>query len=338
MVIGGFVVDPPVVLAPMAGVSELPFRRLARSLGAGLAPTELISAKGLELTSARTEAYLRTDPEVDQPFMVQLFGGDPEVMAKGAEIAARRGAQLIDVNMGCPVPKITKSGAGSALLLDVARAQAIVRAIRQRSGLPVTVKIRSGWDERSVDAPDIAAQLEDAGAAAIAVHGRTRAQGYSGRADLAVIKAVKERVRIPVIANGDITSADEADQAIALTGADAVMIGRGALGAPWIFRSVAARRRGEDCPPPSAAERTALILRHFREHLVHTEPQLRAVRKFRQMLLWYGARTAGFEAFRRAVLTLDDPAAVEAVTEAHFSTAPLLGQGPIGFDERTAHG
>ncbi|MFO0723261.1 MAG: tRNA dihydrouridine synthase DusB [Myxococcota bacterium] len=328
----------PLILAPMAGVSELPFRRLARQMGAGLAPTELISAKGLEVMSARTEAYLRTDPEVDAPFVVQLFGGDPAVMARGAEIAASRGAQVIDVNMGCPVPKITKSGAGSALLLDPPRAAAIVRTIRQRTGLPVTVKLRAGWDDRSIVAPELAPALEEAGAIAIAVHGRTRAQGYSGRADLSVIAAVKARVKVPVIVNGDIRSVLEAERALLQTGADAVMIGRAALGAPWIFREFAARRRGEAVAELSAAERALAIARHFREQLVHAAPALRAVQKFRQMLIWYAERVEGYAAFRAQVIELVDPQAIEALILEHFSRQPLLPPEAVAFDERTAHG
>ncbi len=340
LVIGPHRVDAPIVLAPMAGVSESPFRVMALEHGAGLAPTELVSAKGLSLASARTEAYLTRDPLRERPFVVQLFGGDPEVMGRAAELVVARGADVVDVNMGCPVKKVTKSGAGSSLLLDVPRAQAIVRAIRARTAVPVTAKIRGGWDQDHVNAVEVARALEDAGLALLAIHARTRAQGYTGRADWALIGRVKRAVRMPVIANGDVTCAADAERVIAETGADGVMVGRAALGNPWVFDALAAARaRRQPPPPPTPAERARLIRSHFAAHLAHHgHPPLRAVHKFRAHLLWYSRGLAGAEVFRAEVLRLDEAERVDAAIERFFSVAERVSDEAATYDERTALG
>lgn len=323
----------------MAAVSEAPFRQIALEMGAGFAPTELVSAKGLDVKSRRTASYLRHDPAREPAFWVQLYGGDPEIMARGAVRVAEEGARLIDVNMGCPVPKITKNGAGSALLKDPARAAAVVAAmVRATEGkVPITVKLRSGWD--SVTAPELALRFEDAGAAALSVHARTRVQGYSGQADWTVLRRVRERVKIPVLANGDVFSAGDARRVLEETGCAGVMVGRAALGDPWILSAMAAVLRGEAEPESvSGAARVPLILRHLRENVVHHESEERAVFRFRQHLSWYSRGFAGAEAFRARVfglLRLDE--VVDAIGE-YFERAVRVAAEAAEYDERTALG
>ncbi len=302
MRLGPYNFERPFLLAPMAAVSEAPYRQMVREMGAALAPTELISAEGLVRLNARTLRYLRHDPAREDPFFVQLFGGDPARMAEAGRIARDHGARLLDINMGCPVPKVTRNGAGSALMAEPARAAAIVRAVREATGLPVTAKIRSGLDARSINAVQVARALEAEGVEAIAVHGRTRAQGYSGRADWSIIRAVKRAVRVPVIGNGDVARREDVERMFAETGCDAVMVGRAALGNPWVFRELGGG------PPPTPAERTELILRHLAEQVEHYGDAAAGVRAFRRMLTWYARGLRGASCFRaKAVLieTLD---------------------------------
>lgn len=340
--IGSFTVGVPVILAPMAGVSESPYRVMAREMGAGLAPTELVSAKGLEYANARTEAYLRFDGVRERPFSVQLFGGEGPSMGGAAELAVTRGAEIIDLNMGCPVKKVTRSGAGSALMCDPDRAVEIVRSIRARTGdaVPVTAKIRAGWDATSINAPEFARRLEDAGVAAIAIHARTRTQGYSGRSDWSLIRRVVAAVRVPVIANGDITSVTDADRVVEMTGCSAVMIGRAALGNPWIFRDFLAAYRRQ--PPPadiSAESRAHTILAHLGAHLEHTGDELRAIRKFRQHLIWYSRGFRGGPAFRDRAVRLDDLEETREAIWSFFSTAERTDPTEAAiYDERAALG
>ncbi len=340
--IGPYTIERPIILAPMAGVSEAPYRVISTELGAGLAPTELVSAKGLEFQNARTENYLRHDPQKETLLSVQVFGGEPEAMGRAAEIAVGRGAKIIDINMGCPVKKVTRNGAGSALMSDPSRAAAIVRSIVERVGesVPVTAKVRAGWDASRKNAAEVGRALEDAGLAAIAIHPRTRAQGYSGQADWSLITELVQAVQIPVIANGDICSARDASAVIAQTGCRAVMIGRAALGNPWIFRELAAAHAGQPIPPgPSAKERTALILRHLREHVEHVGDEERAVKKFRQHLIWYSRGMRGGSTFRERAMQLVEFDQVCEVVEEHFSRAEfsLRSEAPV-YDERQAFG
>jgi tRNA-dihydrouridine synthase B len=351
--IGPYTLPNRWILAPMAAVSEMPFRRIALELGAGLAPTELVSAQGLIRLSARTLRYLRHDATIENPYPVQIFGGEVEAMAQAACVAKTHGAQIIDINMGCPVPKVTRNSAGSALLCDPPRAGAIVRAIREQSGLPVTVKIRSGWDAKQVNCVQVAEELERAGASAVALHARTRAQGYSGKADWTLIAAVKRAVSIPVIGNGDVTSVARAHQMLDETGCDAVMIGRGALGYPWIFREL------NGGPVPTPAERAALVTRHFDEHLafvagdreprrgeplaadVESKLQERAgVHSFRRHLGWYTHGLRGASAFRATVNRYDAAAEVREAIARFFRDAELdqTPQGEAELDYRAAYG
>jgi tRNA-dihydrouridine synthase B len=354
VVIGGFRLANPFILAPMAGVSERPFRVIARELGASLAPTELISAAGLTRASARSKRFLARDPS-ERPFAVQLFGGDAVQMGEAAVAAREAGADLLDINMGCPVPKVTKNKAGSALLCNPELAAELVEVMTEKSGLPVTVKIRAGWDARSINAPEMARRLEGAGAAAVALHARTRAQGYSGKADWGLIARVKQAVQIPVIGNGDVRSAADCARLMRESGCDAVMIGRAALGYPWIFRELAG---GE---PPTPEERRVLVRRHFLEHLaffVEGRPErpkdgrppgsgvdareIHALRQFRKHLLWYAHGLHGAAAFRSHAARLEDREEVLGAIDAFFgaagSAAPHELSAEPEFDVRGALG
>ncbi len=324
--LGGLMLANPFILAPMAGVSERPFRVLARELGASYAPTELVSAAGLLRASGRSQRFL-AHAASEQPFGVQLFGGDPAQMAEAAVEAKAQGAELLDINMGCPVPKVTRNGAGSALLCQPDRAAELVGAMVKSSGLPVTVKIRSGWDAHSINAPEMARALEGAGAAAVALHARTRAQGYSGHADWSLIGRVKQAVKIPVIGNGDVRSAADAARLMGETGCDAVMVGRAALGYPWIFRELVGGA------PPTAAERCALVKRHLVDHVEFLREtsfrqrgfdEVHALRQFRKHLLWYAHGLRGATAFRASAVRLEGREEILAAVDAFFGEASSL--------------
>ena len=333
--LGPYPLRNPWVLAPMAGVSEQPFRVLAFRMGAALCPTELVSAQGLMRANARTVRYLRHDAEVERPYSLQIFGGEPEVMAQAAQVGKEWGAQIIDVNMGCPVKKVTKNGAGSALLCDPGRAASIVRAIHEATGLPVTAKIRSGWDAQHRNYLEMASALEDAGCAGLAVHPRTRAQGYAGEADWSVIADLRRHVRsMTLIGNGDVKAPADAARMLETTGCDLVMIGRGALGNPWIFRQL------EGGPAPDADERCHVVLGHFRAHVDFVGEPLAAVRSFRKHLAWYAHGLRGAAAFRAEVNQLVQPEQVELTVRRFFQQAETEA-GPSGeqdVDYRAALG
>ena len=333
--LGPHVLRNPWVLAPMAGVSEQPFRVLAFRMGAGLCPTELVSAQGLMRANARTVRYLRHDAEVERPYSLQIFGGEPEVMAQAALVGKEWGAQIIDVNMGCPVKKVTKNGAGSALLCDPGRAASIIQAIREATGLPVTAKIRSGWDAQHRNYLEMASALEDAGCVGLAVHPRTRAQGYAGEADWSVISNLRPHVRsMTLIGNGDVKTPADAVRMREATGCDLVMIGRAALGNPWIFRQL------EGGAAPDAHERCHVVLGHFRAHVNFVGEPLAAVRSFRKHLAWYAHGLRGAAAFRAEVNQLVQPEQVELTVRRFFQQAESE-PGPSGeqdVDYRAALG
>ncbi|MBX5483274.1 MAG: tRNA dihydrouridine synthase DusB [Myxococcaceae bacterium] len=335
MPIGPWTLKNPWMLAPMAGVSEMPFRVIAFRMGAALCPTELVSAQGLMRSTPRTLKYLRHDSEVERPYSLQIFGGEPEVMARSAKVGKEYGAQIIDINMGCPVKKVTKTQAGSALLCDVPRAAEIVKRIIDATGLPVTCKIRSGWDASSKNYLEVANALQEAGCAALAIHPRTRAQGYSGRADWSVIADLKRNItRMPIIGNGDVKTVVDAHRMLRETGCDYVMIGRGALGNPWIFRELTGGA------PATPEERRDLVLEHFRAHLQFVGDELNAVRSFRKHLAWYAHGLRGASVFRNQVNTLDTAGDVLRACEAFFGAA-LIDENDTSeqeLDYRTALG
>ncbi len=284
--IGSLKLDNPFVVAPMAGVSDMPFRYLCRREGASLAYTEMVSAKGLLRQGKKTHELLRSRAE-ERPLGVQLFGTDPQELGEAAHFLENEGlADLVDVNMGCPVRKVVKTGAGSALLCEPARVGDIVAGIRRRTKLPVTIKIRAGWDADTVNAPDVARIAQEEGADAVALHPRTRAQGYDGSADWSLVLRTQESVRIPIIGSGDVVTPEQALERSAFHPNGLVMIGRGATGRPWIFRQIAALLRGEKVPEVSGRERYALLKEHF-ELYVEFYGEYRAVREFKKHLIWY---------------------------------------------------
>ena len=316
-------------LAPLAGVSDRPFRKICRDMGAAFAYTEMVSAHGLLHGSAQTEAYLDRDPE-EVPFAVQIFAAEPEVLAQGAEAAVRHGAGLVDINMACPVRKVCGSGAGAALAREPGRVAAAVAAVRAAaSGVPVTVKIRAGWDEASLNCVEVARAAESAGASAVALHGRTRAQGYAGRARWDLVREVKQAVRIPVLGSGDVWTAADALRMRAETGCDAVLVARGACGNPWIFAQLAASEA--EAPPPPAPSRDAwaeVVLRHVGLQIEHRRRKVpgeatdaaerHALRDLRKHLLWYTRGRRGGLHFRREASTVETADDVRRLIDRHF--------------------
>ncbi|MDF2568608.1 MAG: dus [Sporomusa sp.] len=287
MRIGQIELANPVILAPMAGVTDLPFRLLAKEMGCGLVYSEMVSDKGLIYENVHTKKLLAID-ERERPVALQIFGSEPESMAKAARIVTGSGADIIDINMGCPTPKIVKNGEGSALMRTPELAYRIIAAVVEAAGtVPVTVKFRKGWDDKSVNAVEIARLAEQAGAAAVSVHGRTREQFYSGQADWSIIRAVKQAVKIPVTGNGDIRTPQDAKRMLTETGCDGIMIGRGAQGNPWIFRQVAHYlATGELLPLPTLGERIDMLLRQL-DMLVEHKGEYIGIREMRSHAAWY---------------------------------------------------
>lgn len=295
--IGNVGLSSPFLLAPLAGITDGPFRRLCAEQGAALVYSEMVSAKGLWYKDKNTGKLLEILPGED-PVAYQLFGHEPEIMAFAARELEGSGNVIFDINMGCPVPKIVKNGEGSALMKNPDLAHDVIAAAVKNTSKPVTVKIRAGWDAASVNAVEVARAAADAGAAAVAVHGRTREQYYSGKADWSVIAAVKSAVDIPVIGNGDVTDAASGLRMMEETGCDFAMVGRGALGNPWIFAELNAAWRGEPLPsPPTKEEKKQMMLLHFND-VLDLKGEYVAVREMRKHVGWYLKGVPGAAAFR----------------------------------------
>lgn len=309
--IGTVILPNRIVSAPMAGITDRAFRDLAREMGCGLTWTEMISAQALIQGNRRTAEFLEVSGE--HPIAVQIFGSDPDTMARAARLAAEAGADIVDINMGCPTPKIVRSCEGAALMRDPERAGRIVRAVATAVPVPVTVKMRKGWDEGYPGAVELARVVAHAGAAAVTVHGRLRSEFFGGVADWAVIGAVKQAVSIPVIGNGDVRSGPDAARMLSETGCDAVMIGRAARGNPWVFRQVRdCLETGQEPPPPTPDERVAMALRHF-DLLIRYKGEARAVLEMRKHAAWYTRGLRGSARLRERLHVADTAASLRSL-------------------------
>lgn len=301
--IGNVQMDNPFVLAPMAGVTDLPFRVLCKEQGAGLLYMEMVSAKAISYHNKNTNALMEIHPS-ERPVALQLFGNEPELMGEVAKSIEERPFDILDVNMGCPVPKVVNNGEGSALLKNPKLIGQIVKSLSSSIEKPVTVKIRIGFENYPVDVAEIAKIVEDNGASAIAVHGRTRQQYYAGEADWDAIRRVKEAVSIPVIGNGDVDSPKKAEELMKQTGCDAVMIGRAVRGNPWIFREMLQYfEKGEEPTPPTLEEVKEMILRHTRD-MIAVKGEFTGIREMRKHVAWYTSGMKHSAGIRRESNTL----------------------------------
>ncbi len=304
LVIGNRTLDNNLILAPMAGVTDLPFRLLCRKAGAGMVCTEMVSAKAIYYNNKNTEGLLEIHPE-EGPVSLQLFGSDPQIIADMAKRIEERPFSVLDFNMGCPVPKVVNNGEGSALMKNPALVREILSALVKAVKKPVTVKIRKGFDEGHCNGVEIAKIAEDCGVAAIAVHGRTREQYYSGHADWDIIRQVKAAVRIPVIGNGDVDSPRAAKEMLQQTGCDGVMIGRAAQGNPWIFRdTVSFLENGTVPEPPDSRMKKQMVLEHA-ELQIRLKGEYTAVREMRRHLAWYTAGMPHSARFRQMINSVE---------------------------------
>lgn len=301
--IGNVELKNPFFLAPLAGITDAPFRRLCKEQGAGLVYSEMVSCKGLFYNDKNTETLLHITEE-EKPVAFQVFGSEPEIMAYAADKLKDRQNAILDINIGCPVPKVVKNGEGAALLKDPELIYKLVKAVVDNAAKPVTAKIRMGWDHDSINAVEVALAIEAAGGSAVTVHGRTREQYYSGDADWNIIAEVKHALKIPVIGNGGIFKGEDAIRMLEKTGADAVMIARGAMGNPWIFRECLALWEGRDIPSaPDLSERAQMMIRQL-DMLMDLKGQYAAVREMRKHIGWYLKGIHGSAEIKRTVNTI----------------------------------
>lgn len=317
MKIGNVELDNPVFLAPMAGVTDLPFRLLCKEMGCGLVYSEMVSAKGILYDNKNTTELLQVAAE-ERPAAIQLFGSDPEILGAMGKKIESYPIDIIDVNMGCPAPKIVKNGEGSALTRTPELVGKIVKALVESQSKPVTIKFRKGFDDAHVNAVEIAQIAEENGAAAVAVHGRTREQYYSGKADWEIIRHVKQAVHIPVIGNGDVFTPQDAKELMEFTGCDAIMIGRGAQGNPWIFkRTIHYLQTGELLPEPTAEERVEKALRHA-QMLMEYKGEYIGIREMRKHMAWYMKGLPGAAELRGKLNVTENMADMEALLRGYL--------------------
>ena len=316
--IGDLELGQGLVLAPMAGITDLSFRRIIKSFGADLVTSEMVSAEGLVRNRASTRFLINSHPE-EKPLAIQLFGSDPTVISEAARIVADEGADIIDLNMGCPVPKVLRQRAGAQLLRQPNKIKEIVEAVRRAVGIPLTVKTRSGWSKSQINILEVARAVEDGGADAITIHPRTAKQGFSGKADWHLISQIKQAVTIPVIGNGDVTRPEQVSEMKQLTGCNGVMIGRGAMGNPWLFKQAKQLARGERVSIPSVRERFEIMGRHldlYKECFAGRQ----SLSGIRSRLMWYSKGLRGSARLRAALSGCRDLETMIKVCEDFFST------------------
>ena len=317
MQIGNLKLENRFIMAPMAGITNMPFRVIVKGMGAGLVFTEMVSAMGLTLKAKRTLQYLISVP-AEKPLGVQIFGSEPDIMARAADIVVEAGADMVDLNMGCPVKKVVKTGAGASLLKDPGKVRQVVSSVRKTCQVPLTVKIRAGWSPEKTVACEIARVIEDCGADAITVHPRFASQGYSGKAEWSLIGKVKEKVKIPVIGNGDIMDPSDALNMMKLTGCDGVMIGRAAVRNPWIFRQILQLEKGLPVQEPDLSERRSIIMKHY-DLLQDSLNEYRAALCMRGLLIHYTKGLPGSGRFREAFSRIKDLESLVSVMDDYFT-------------------
>ena len=316
--IGSIALENSLVMAPMAGITSLPFRRMIKKLGAGLVTTEMISAEGITRRSERSLNFLKTHPS-ERPLAVQIFGSNRQVMARAAQMVVEAGADIVDINMGCPVKKVAKTGSGAALMKDARKVAGIVSAVRLACPVPLTIKVRAGWSPAEPTVCEIARIIEDCGADAITVHPRFATDGYAVPADWEWIGRVKEQLTIPVIGNGDVTKPSQALDLKQRTGCDGVMLGRGAVGNPWLFTQVMQLEQGLPISEPTLSDRRDLILQHF-HGLCETMGEHRASLVMRGLLLRYTKGLPHSSDFRGSISRINDMETLVSAMDTYFSS------------------